>query len=295
MSRTYDFPMLGSASLSASRADINEVGDALLTNLIGSGDVTGALLVDGSIWIDTATTNVRARVSGSSLTLGKWAANLGMLRIDGTNAMTGSLDMDGQDIILTTDGNTKMENGTNNSVQFVINSVATILWGVAGGEFAWNETGADINFRIESDTNANLVFCDAGLDSGAGFVGIRTGTPNSVLQVNGSVAFAVRATSSTPDTLTAADHAVLVTAGAGTFTVNLPAIVAGRRYHIKVAATSGGVVEINRAGSDTIEDEGTGAAGTKITLTSVNSSITIYGGTETVWFIDSMKGTVGVA
>jgi len=295
MSQVFAIPIAGSASLSASRTVLNDAFLALQTNFLGTADPTGAAAADGAWAVRTDTAELKIRISGAYVVAGKYALNLGHLRIDGTNAMTGSLDMDGQDIILTADGNTRLENGTNNSMRFVINSVETIVLGVAGGEFAYNETGADINWRFESDTNANLLFLDAGLDSGAGFVGIRTATPVSVLDVVGSFSHQVRSTSSSPDTLTAADSYLLVTAGAGTFAVNLPAVVRGRRYHIKLVATGGGVCTITRNGADTIEDEGTGAAGTVITLTSVNSSITIYGGNTTIWRIEDMKGTVGVA
>jgi hypothetical protein len=47
----------------------------------------------------------------------------------------------------------------------------------------FNEGSDDFDTRIESSTNANMVFVDAGLDR----VGIGTGTPSSTLSVNGSV------------------------------------------------------------------------------------------------------------
>jgi len=267
MSQVFGIPIAGSASLSASRSVLNDAFLALQSNFLGTADPTGAAAADGAWAVRTDTAELKIRISGAYVVAGKYALNLGHLRIDGTNAMTGSLDMDGQDIILTADGNTRLENGTNNSMRFVINSVETIVLGVAGGEFAYNETGADINWRFESDTNANLLFLDAGLDSGAGFVGIRTATPVSVLDV---------------------------TTGAGTFTVNLPVMVRGRRYVVKKADVSAGTVVINRAGADTIENPaGAGRAQTTLTLAATqNTAVTLEGGAGIVWLIQSLRGTV---
>ena len=44
--------------------------------------------------------------------------------------------------------------------------------GLAGGTVVFNEQGADIDFRVESDNAANLLFLDAGLDTGAGGIGL---------------------------------------------------------------------------------------------------------------------------
>jgi len=48
-----------------------------------------------------------------------------------------------------------------------------------GGSFVFNESGADKDFRIEGDNNANLLFCDASTDR----IGIGTSTPGSLLHV----------------------------------------------------------------------------------------------------------------
>ncbi len=53
-----------------------------------------------------------------------------------------------------------------------------------------NETAADMDFRIESSDATDIVFVDAGLDSGAGRVGINTSTPAYTLDVEGNVGIA---------------------------------------------------------------------------------------------------------
>ena len=51
-----------------------------------------------------------------------------------------------------------------------------------GGAFTFNEASADLNFRIESNGDANNFFSDGGEDR----IGIGTGTPSTKLDVVGS-------------------------------------------------------------------------------------------------------------
>jgi hypothetical protein len=56
------------------------------------------------------------------------------------------------------------------------------------GAIVFNETGANQDFRVEGDTNANLIVADAGVDK----VGIGTNTFNTnggVLQVSNGISF----------------------------------------------------------------------------------------------------------
>ena len=53
----------------------------------------------------------------------------------------------------------------------------------AGGSFTFNESSADLDFRIEGNGDANLFFTDAGNDR----VGIKTGSPSTELHVVGGV------------------------------------------------------------------------------------------------------------
>jgi hypothetical protein len=55
-------------------------------------------------------------------------------------------------------------------------------------QIVFNETGANQDFRVEGDTNANLIVADAGVDK----VGIGTNTFNTnggVLQVSNGISF----------------------------------------------------------------------------------------------------------
>jgi hypothetical protein len=52
------------------------------------------------------------------------------------------------------------------------------------GAVVFNEAGANVDFRVEGDTDANLLFVDASADN----VGVGTATPGFKLEVNGSFA-----------------------------------------------------------------------------------------------------------
>ena len=64
--------------------------------------------------------------------------------------------------------------------------------GLAGSEIVWNEAGADINWRHESDNAANLLFLDAGLDTGAGGIGVFGTSPQiqqaTIVDADGTLA-----------------------------------------------------------------------------------------------------------
>ena len=74
---------------------------------------------------------------------------------------------------ITVDGNATL---AANNFTFDANNDVTITRGVV-----INEDGADSDTRIESDTNANMLFIDASTDR----IGIGTNAPTEVLDING--------------------------------------------------------------------------------------------------------------
>jgi hypothetical protein len=85
-------------------------------------------------------------------------------------------------------GNTTVEvtdSGTG-KIEFTVDAVEVADF--TTGEVVFNETGANQDFRVEGDTNANLLIADAGVDK----VGIGTNTFNTnggVLQVSNGISF----------------------------------------------------------------------------------------------------------
>lgn len=93
------------------------------------------------------------------------------------------------------------------------------------GANVFNDAGADVDQRIEGDTDANLVFVDASTDR----VGIGTATPTAKLQVNGS--FAINAPVTVTTNYTVADTATFIInnrAASNTLTLPTPANNTGR-------------------------------------------------------------------
>jgi hypothetical protein len=98
------------------------------------------------------------------------------------------------------------------------------------GANVFNDAGADVDQRIEGDTDANLVFVDASTDR----VGIGTATPTAKLQVNGSFALAAPVTVTTDYTVAATAYYIISNRAAGSNTLTLPAVATSAGRILKV-------------------------------------------------------------
>jgi hypothetical protein len=125
------------------------------------------------------------------------------------------------------------------------------------GANVFNDAGADVDQRIEGDTDANLVFVDASTDR----VGIGTETPTAKLQVAGSFAGPAPVTVTTDYTV-AADAFCIISNRAASNTLTLPnaATSSGRQLWIR---NIGGNFTVVSASSNVIPRIG-GVAGTAI-------------------------------
>ena len=95
-----------------------------------------------------------------------------------TNLVSGSKHL------LYTDGST-MFDVLNDAGNITANGTLTVSGNTSldGGTFVFNESSADVDFRIEGNGDANLFFTDAGNDR----VGIKTASPSTELHVVGGV------------------------------------------------------------------------------------------------------------
>lgn len=73
-----------------------------------------------------------------------------------------------------------------NNLGFAANAIERLALGTSATVF--NETGADVDFRVEGDTEANLLFCDASTDR----IGIGTATPSQKLSIEQTTAGIIR-------------------------------------------------------------------------------------------------------
>jgi len=172
-------------------------------------------------------------------------------------AMDFRVESDGEDeaIFLDSSANTLYINKGNTAFETYIENTNAQAINVTAAGVVFNEEGSGTNdFRVESTTNANMIFVDAGSNE----VGIGTASPTSVLHVSGSQAgnyFGIANNTHTPYALDETHHIVHYY-GTGNVTIELPAVAncIGRIYHI-ITNCGGGVdeVTINPNASETIK------------------------------------------
>lgn len=106
------------------------------------------------------------------------------------------------------------------------------------GANVFNDAGADVDQRIEGDTDANLVFVDASTDR----VGIGTATPTAKLQVNGSFALSAPVTVTTDYTVAATAY-YIISNRVGTNLLTLPAVATSAGRILKVQTRTASLVQ----------------------------------------------------
>ena len=256
---------LGVTGATTLNSTLGVTGAATLNNTL---DVSGKTTLGN----DLGVTAGNVTVSTGNLTLTSGNASVG-----GTSTLNGTVTLNA--VATTTETgavNVLIQNTTSKAVELrsfnmdaIENAITLIKTGAtstAGGtvQFLPGTTGADVN--IVADGTAKTVTFNvpdasaidashtavqrglvstsaqsfAGSKSYADSIAIgQTTTPNSTLQVNGSVAMAIK-TVTAAYTVTAADNTVLADATSGAFTVTLPApaaSIAGRIYTIKKIGT----------------------------------------------------------
>ncbi len=158
---------------------------------------------------------------------------------------------------------------------------AELFKNIPAAEFAganvFNEAGADVDQRIEGDTDQNLVFVDASTDR----VGIGTATPTAKLQVNGSVAFPAPVTVTTDYTV-AANVVFVISNRAATNTLTLPA-AASNTGRVLFVSNIGGNFAVNSASSNVVPRAGGTATASILSATDGQWAMLVCDGTN--WII----------
>ena len=161
------------------------IADNAITAIHISGNsVTAALLQDNAVGTDQL-----AGIARGKIIYGDSNGDPQLLTV-GSNGQI--LKSDGSDISWGSESNaiTALNNATENELVTIgsttteLNAESGLTWDTTtltvNGAAVFNESGSDVDFRIESDDNANMFFVDGGNDR----VGIGTGTPVHPLQVN---------------------------------------------------------------------------------------------------------------
>jgi len=161
---------IANQSGAAFRADLNNALAAIVS--LNSGAAAPSTTYAYMLWPDTTAGLLKIRNGANSawLTLGTLdAANLGLLALSG-GTLTGVLLVDdaastaaAPAVAFDGDTNTGFFRSAADRFNIATGGVENIEFGTA--ETVINDTGADIDFRIEGDTKPNLFRVDAGTDT----------------------------------------------------------------------------------------------------------------------------------
>ena len=195
---THDYVIDNSTGANV-RADINSVLQAILTNNSSSSapSTTAAYM----FWADTTSGTLKIRNSSDNA----WVE---LLQLDGTLTLEdGSASTPG--LAFRDDLNTGIFSSASDTFNIATGGVERVEFGTAT---IFNDTGADVDLRIEGDTDQNLLFCNAGGNA----VGIGTSTPGSKLHIFQSSASAATGNSGAGLSLESNNHQYIQYLGANT-------------------------------------------------------------------------------
>ena len=160
--------IIANQSGAAFRSDLNNGLAAIVSQ--NSGAAQPSTTYAYQWWADTTTglLKIRNAANNAWITVGTLAdANLGLLSLAG-GTLTGALLLDDSGtaalpaIAFDGDTNTGIFRAGADRFGIATNGVERVEFGTS--EVVFNDGGADVDFRVEGDTNANLFKIDAGLD-----------------------------------------------------------------------------------------------------------------------------------
>ena len=157
---------------------------------------------------------------------------------------------------------------------------------MSSGEACFNEGGADIDFRIESDNNANALVIDAGNDR----IGIGK-APLNTIDFGGNEGHSiVKLTATSNAASTFEDYRYVTFANASAVAATMPAGAEGRTYTFK--NIHAGQVTITRAGSDEFRviDAAMGGTANTLVLDVAQYATVVYIAAESMWEV--YRGTI---
>ena len=164
---THDYVIDNSTGANV-RADINNVLQAILTNnSSGSAPSTTAAYM---WWADTTNGVLKIRNSANNA----WVE---LLQLDGTITLEDG-SASNPALAFRDDLNTGIYSGSADTFNIATGGAERLK--LDGSNTVFNEAGANIDFRIESDTLSHMFFLDAGTNR----IGINTASPSCMLQIN---------------------------------------------------------------------------------------------------------------
>ena len=149
---THDY-VIANASGAAVRADLNNALAAIVTNNSSSSEPATKYAYQW--WADTTAGQLKLRNAANDA----WIV---IQELDGTMLMEdGSVSSPG--LAFASDTDTGFFRPAANQLAIATNGVERVEFGTS--EIVFNDSGADIDFRVEGDTESNLFLVDAGNDS----------------------------------------------------------------------------------------------------------------------------------
>ena len=180
---THDY-IIANAPGAAVRADLNNALAAIVSN--NSNATAPATTYAYQWWADTTANQLKLRNSANTDWIVIQELDGTMLMEDGTAAAPGLTFVD--------DVDTGLFRSAANTLGIATSGVERVEFGVL--EVVFNDSGANVDFRVEGDSEANLLFVDAGNDH----VGIAEGSPGTVLEIGSTEPYVTLKNSTEEDT-----------------------------------------------------------------------------------------------
>ena len=163
--------VIANQSGSAFRAELNNALAASVST--NSGSSAPSTTYAYMLWADTTNGVLKIRNSANN-------AWIELLQLDGTLTMEDGTESS-PGLGFRDDLDTGLYSPSANTI--AISTGATQRLQLSSGGTIFNEGGADVDFRIEGDSEANLFYVDAGNDR----IGIGTNAPSETLDVEGTI------------------------------------------------------------------------------------------------------------
>jgi hypothetical protein len=163
----------------AARADLSNVSDANLNSALSGNTVASLTITSADInggTIDGVT------IGGASAGAGTFTSVTGTgLTVSGIATITGDLNL-GDELNLTATSNNFVDHYGTMRMRYYDGAAFYDTMSISSTATVFNDTGRDLDFRIESDTNTHAFF----LQGSDGRIGIGTASPLQSLHVNSS-------------------------------------------------------------------------------------------------------------
>ena len=166
------------------RADLNNALAALITN--SSGATSPASTYAFQFWADTTASQLKIRNAANDAWIVLMELDGTMLMEDGTAAAPG--------LSFASDTDTGIFRPAANQLGIATSGVERVEFGAT--EVVFNDSGADVDLRVEGDAEANLLKVDAGNDR----IGIAESAPGTLIEIGSTAPYVTLKNSTEEDT-----------------------------------------------------------------------------------------------